>query len=287
MSAAKPLAWPVVSYISWMLNLSEDKAVEIVKLMQEWEAVVPERFAPVFEKCESPAERLFLTGFFLVGAGCFNARVANHALEFDLGEPQTGSEGRLRIIPQWEIYDTQTESNDPAQRCDFCVIYWPDSQPGSSVNIEIDGHDFHERTKEQASSDRKRDRVALRSDGPVIRFTGSNVYAGPQACVSDTISILRALSERREMNECQLSSEAYRRGFEAGFTARGVSLVRLGQQVQEVEPADAKTLLGEHGIRLIGGKNPRIESDFPIEDQRGLPRELKAAVLHAAEGAAE
>lgn len=38
--------------------------------------------------------------------------------------------------------------------------------------VEVDGHDFHDRTKEQAPSDRKRDRTLLFEGMNVMRFTG-------------------------------------------------------------------------------------------------------------------
>ena len=48
--------------------------------------------------------------------------------------------------------------------------------------VECDGHDFHERTKEQAAKDRSRDR-ALNSEGyDVFRFTGSELWRDPWGC---------------------------------------------------------------------------------------------------------
>jgi hypothetical protein len=48
--------------------------------------------------------------------------------------------------------------------------------------VEVDGHDFHDRTKRQASYDRKRDRELTLNGYPVIRFTGSDVYNDPSWC---------------------------------------------------------------------------------------------------------
>jgi very-short-patch-repair endonuclease len=50
------------------------------------------------------------------------------------------------------------------------------------VCIECDGHAFHERTKEQAARDKKRDRELLTSGWPVMRFTGSEIFADPVGC---------------------------------------------------------------------------------------------------------
>lgn len=47
------------------------------------------------------------------------------------------------------------------------------------ILIECDGHDFHERTKEQARKDRSRDRRIQRRGSYVLRFTGSEIWANP------------------------------------------------------------------------------------------------------------
>jgi very-short-patch-repair endonuclease len=50
------------------------------------------------------------------------------------------------------------------------------------VFIECDGHNFHERTKEQAANDRQKDRLIQASGIPVLRFTGSEIYRSPSEC---------------------------------------------------------------------------------------------------------
>lgn len=42
--------------------------------------------------------------------------------------------------------------------------------------VECDGHEFHERTKEQAERDRSRDRAVQAMGWRIIRFTGSELY---------------------------------------------------------------------------------------------------------------
>ncbi|MBE7157819.1 MAG: DUF559 domain-containing protein [Rhodospirillales bacterium] len=48
--------------------------------------------------------------------------------------------------------------------------------------VECDGHEFHERTKEQAARDKQRDRFLFNAEYPVMRFTGSEIVAGPLRC---------------------------------------------------------------------------------------------------------
>src|SRR5205807_7453561 len=59
-------------------------------------------------------------------------------------------------------------------------IYDPPQVPNAKEHfkfiVEIDGHDFHERTKEQAQRDKSRDRYLNQSGFTVFRFTGSEVF---------------------------------------------------------------------------------------------------------------
>jgi hypothetical protein len=57
---------------------------------------------------------------------------------------------------------------------------------GPVLAVECDGHDFHERTKEQAAKDRSRDRRLQEAGYTVFRFTGSELWRDPCSC-SDQI----------------------------------------------------------------------------------------------------
>lgn len=70
-------------------------------------------------------------------------------------------------------------------RLDFAVV----SRVGQ-IAIETDGHDFHERTKEQARRDKSRDRELQRLGWRVLRFTGSEVYADPNACAEEVFGLM-------------------------------------------------------------------------------------------------
>lgn len=48
--------------------------------------------------------------------------------------------------------------------------------------VECDGHDFHERTKEQAAKDRGRDRLVQMDGIEIFRFTGSELWRDPWGC---------------------------------------------------------------------------------------------------------
>lgn len=54
--------------------------------------------------------------------------------------------------------------------------------------VECDGHDFHERTKEQAARDRERDRDAQIAGMEIYRFTGSELWRNPLGCAGQVIA---------------------------------------------------------------------------------------------------
>jgi hypothetical protein len=64
--------------------------------------------------------------------------------------------------------------------------------PNGLVAIECDGHEWHDRTKQQAAYDRSRDRTLLAADIPTIRFTGSEIHHSIERCVADVFAVARA-----------------------------------------------------------------------------------------------
>lgn len=64
----------------------------------------------------------------------------------------------------------------------------------SVLAVECDGHDYHERTKQQAAYDRSRDRELLIKLGLVtVRFTGSEIYSDANRCARECIDSLLAV----------------------------------------------------------------------------------------------
>lgn len=73
-------------------------------------------------------------------------------------------------------------------RVDFIV--------GKDMVIECDGHDFHERTAEQATADRRRDRQMIADGWKVFRFTGSEIFRDPAACAREIAGYVEQLEAR-------------------------------------------------------------------------------------------
>lgn len=138
-------------------------------------------------RCESEIERVMLAALIL---RLSIARPPLDPVSFmgasycwpDRNHPYDGTHGYL-----------QAEVGD--YRADF-LIQITDGQKRAFVVIECDGHDFHERTKEQARRDRERDRWMVAQDITVLRYTGSEIWRDPVGCATNVEDILWRLEER-------------------------------------------------------------------------------------------
>ena len=71
----------------------------------------------------------------------------------------------LLLIPQFKVQQYHT--------IDF-LLYLP--KYDIRIAIECDGHDFHEKTKEQAKKDKQRDRYLVANNFYIFRYSGSEIY---------------------------------------------------------------------------------------------------------------
>jgi very-short-patch-repair endonuclease len=71
--------------------------------------------------------------------------------------------------------------------------YYPDFHfktvevDGLALVIELDGHDFHEKTKEQVRKDKERERDMTKAGYTILRYSGSEVYANPIASALEAV----------------------------------------------------------------------------------------------------
>ncbi len=56
--------------------------------------------------------------------------------------------------------------------------------------IEIDGHEWHEKTKEQAQRDKRKDRAYIKKGFIPIHFTGSEVFHNSEDCIRELFEII-------------------------------------------------------------------------------------------------
>lgn len=145
--------------------------------------------------CESPIEARFLLGL-ICSCAFHNLTVAIANDEEDdvyVGRGSGWQEWTLRVYPQFQIKDYRVDFalSSVFENPDITVarmVGKPDPLGPLVVEnrlvVECDGHNFHERTPEQAARDKSRDRDLLNLGYPVMRFTGSEIVSGPLKCAS-------------------------------------------------------------------------------------------------------
>jgi very-short-patch-repair endonuclease len=138
-------------------------AVRARKVFEAPLHLVPAAF---MARCESPIERMLLAMMFDTqrhfpdGIEISNAPIALDALPPPLGNG-------VRIFLQAKV---------GPYRADF-LFDWNKGPRRRLLVVELDGHDFHEKTKEQALRDKQRDRYFVMQGLELLRFAGSEVYA--------------------------------------------------------------------------------------------------------------
>lgn len=144
------------------------------------------------ELCESPIEQLFLASFLTMPMPVFF-----HS-NFWFQHPVVAAPGRLtdeawmEQCPEFVLVTPQAQVGE--FRVDFLVRARFHERPLRDVLVvECDGHDFHERTKEQAKRDRSRDRTLQAMGLRVFRFTGHEIHRDPTACAYEVRKFLEDL----------------------------------------------------------------------------------------------
>jgi hypothetical protein len=95
-------------------------------------------------------------------------------------------------------------------RLDMAIRFRDAEGPTSPtwVNVECDGHEYHERTKEQAERDKERDREVQALGYEVARFTGSEINRDPLKAAEKILSFCHAVHIRRRHEVAQQAQEA-------------------------------------------------------------------------------
>lgn len=137
-----------------------------------------DRFKDVVSELGSPIEELLLASL-LSEAICQGLFIQLQGRNDGI---YLGDDGPdiIRIFPQYQI---------GKYRVDFYIEYWNINKLLKLLIVECDGHDFHEKTKQQAQSDKKRDRI-LQNIAPVYRYTGSEIFKEAHECSYQIVEFL-------------------------------------------------------------------------------------------------
>ncbi len=166
----------------------------------------PDARFELFSACQSPIEELFLAT--LSRSLLWSWQPQNEPIDdsiyaytdilsepLDLHRP-IGRLGHANL----EECPTSVSFDDPVLvyqqhkilnfRADFAFI-----GKSQKLVVELDGHNFHERTKEQAQRDKARDRQMQSEGWTIFRFTGSELWKSPYNSVLEVLRFFERVSQ--------------------------------------------------------------------------------------------
>jgi hypothetical protein len=199
----------------WLKQLERSVAQRVPEMVDEDQAYEASKLI-----YESPLEKAMAL------AMCIACRLSYPEIKFhaELGLSVKDAE---RIVHEawprvWAVIFPQVVTGD--YRVDFLIMH-PEGAVGSRMTgtiVECDGHEFHEKTKDQAARDKARDRDLQIAGYTVLHYTGSEIWNDPIRCASDALGFahggaMDAASEQHEEDIRIDKFQAEQRTKEAGM----------------------------------------------------------------------
>ena len=157
--------------------MSANKCVNAIKSrLDSTKRLVGDRFVKEFKNAvnkheiTSPIEQLFL-------------------MEWKFADLE--SRFNLDIEPQTEVV-----TKAGTYRVDFLITSKSMGELETAIAIELDGHEFHEKTKEQVARDNQRMRALMQSGMTVLRFSGHELMGKSRDWMGDVIAMIEKCRTR-------------------------------------------------------------------------------------------
>lgn len=107
---------------------------------------------------------------------------------WNIAQLESGHTPVVTAEPDFWVVGVTAQVKIEKYRVDFLLTVKNNSSGAlKRLVVECDGHDFHERTKDQARKDRSRDRRLQELGYTVYRFTGAELYGDPVKCAHDVL----------------------------------------------------------------------------------------------------
>lgn len=100
-------------------------------------------------------------------------------------------------------------------RVDFAVVIRCFSDFGNldrTIIVECDGHEWHERTPEQASRDKARDRYFAERGMSVMRFTGREIWLDALGCAKQILNAVLNIRSDWDIETARVRDETEAKG---------------------------------------------------------------------------
>ena len=140
--------------------------------------------------CKSPIEERFLAALWsITGWGCTDKTALDDTGSAVAWQHDSTAHDHLTIHAQAPVGPYHADFLLSLRIKKGVFLHAPEGVV-TQVAIELDGHDFHEKTKVQAAKDKKRDRFFTTSGLTFLRFTGSEVFRDSLACANEALELL-------------------------------------------------------------------------------------------------
>lgn len=127
------------------------------------------------DECRSPIEKIFFVAF----------KIVENLRAEEIPDDYIG----FHVLPQFDIV-----CDKHIYYADFMIVLENLIDPNKSYDliVECDGHEFHERTKEQVKHDNERAYALKKHGEDILRFSGSQIYNEPIKCANDVFDYILA-----------------------------------------------------------------------------------------------
>ena len=133
-----------------------------------------------YSECKSPIEVIFNFAYDLI---CFSENLTELYLECQ--REIVSRDGMKKYYADF-VFDTENNPEMININHDFKLV------------IECDGHEFHEKTKEQVTNDNERDLELKMMGYDVLRFSGSQIYNKPFRCAAGALDYITTRIKKDE-----------------------------------------------------------------------------------------
>ena len=151
------LSWHIVDRVNWK------RCSDLSDYEYEYDSSL--------QDCESPIEQLLSMAIYKIGLR--HMKMFNPDIDV------------VEVIKQSKIYGTN-------YRVDFFIPVWYEkANRVKAFAVECDGHEFHEKTKEQVIKGNERDRELQALGIMVLHFSGSEIVKNANRCAGKILEIIR------------------------------------------------------------------------------------------------
>lgn len=167
--------------------LTKDTAAQCDRMAAIFARMLKANTQKYIELVDSPIEQMFLASMVAIGMVGDTFRhgiVSDRACYAKIDGNGNFADG-LFVIPQARV---------DKYRVDFLLVKTTGTKITKTVVVELDGHNFHERTKEQSQHDKARDRHFAAKGWFVLRFTGAEVSAHSERAVLEAFRVALSIN---------------------------------------------------------------------------------------------